>query len=85
MAVVLIFGGGPNHELLGFYYWKNPGPVNEYTVSGASGRLAAFFLEQSLSLFSPLPLHQSSWSSQVARWSLLAGICPSLANDTSGD
>lgn len=51
MAVVLIFGGGPNHELLGFHYWKNPGPANEYTVSGASGRLAAFFGTVTFSIF----------------------------------
>ena len=51
MAVVLIFGGGPNHELLGFHYWKNPGPANEYLVGGASGRLAAFVGTVTFSIF----------------------------------
>ncbi|KOC08921.1 hypothetical protein AFLA70_61g004040 [Aspergillus flavus AF70] len=39
MAVVLVFGGGPNRELLGFHYWKHPAPVNEYLVPGHVGRL----------------------------------------------
>ena len=51
MALVLIFGGGPNHERLGFHYWKHPGPMNQYTVSGASGRLAAFFGTVTFSIF----------------------------------
>ncbi|KAE8413212.1 hypothetical protein BDV36DRAFT_300166 [Aspergillus pseudocaelatus] len=42
MAVVLVFGGGPNRELLGFHYWKHPGPINEYLVTGHAGRLSAF-------------------------------------------
>ena len=51
MALVLIFGGGPNHELLGFHYWKHPGPINQYTVGGASGRVAAFFGTVTFSIF----------------------------------
>lgn len=42
MALVLICGGGPSGEAYGFKYWRNPGPVNEYIVTGASGRLSAF-------------------------------------------
>ncbi|RAQ65591.1 lysine-specific permease [Aspergillus flavus] len=42
MAVVLVFGGGPNRELLSFHYWKHPAPVNEYLVPGHVGRLSAF-------------------------------------------
>lgn len=51
MAIVLIFGGGPNHQLLGFHYWKHPGPVNEYLVSGNSGRLSAFISTICFSMF----------------------------------
>ena len=51
MAVVLIFGGGPTHELLGFHYWKHPGLANEYVVSGGSGRLAAFVGTITFSIF----------------------------------
>uniref|UniRef100_A0A0B7JSB6 Amino acid permease/ SLC12A domain-containing protein n=2 Tax=Bionectria ochroleuca TaxID=29856 RepID=A0A0B7JSB6_BIOOC len=42
MAVVLFFGGGPNHDPLYFRYWGNPGPVNAYLVEGAVGKFAAF-------------------------------------------
>ncbi|KIW59536.1 hypothetical protein PV05_03979 [Exophiala xenobiotica] len=51
MALVLIFGGGPNHQLLGFHYWKHPGAVNEYLVSGSSGRLCAFVGTVTFSVF----------------------------------
>lgn len=51
MAVVLIFGGGPNHQRLGFHYWNHPGPVNEYLVGGASGRLCAFIGTTTFSVF----------------------------------
>ncbi|KAF2144336.1 uncharacterized protein K452DRAFT_223312 [Aplosporella prunicola CBS 121167] len=42
MALVLVLGGGPTHDRLGFRYWIEPGPVNEYLVSGDTGRLSAF-------------------------------------------
>ncbi|KAL2433510.1 Proline-specific permease [Exophiala dermatitidis] len=51
MAVVLIFGGGPNHQRLGFHYWKDPGLVNEYLVTGSSGRLCAFVGTTTFSVF----------------------------------
>ncbi|KAK7417238.1 hypothetical protein QQX98_004672 [Neonectria punicea] len=42
MSVVLFFGGGPSGEPLYFKYWSDPGPINEYLVGGAVGRLCAF-------------------------------------------
>ncbi|KAJ9657790.1 hypothetical protein H2198_004097 [Neophaeococcomyces mojaviensis] len=52
MALVLVCGGGPNQdEPLGFHYWSNPGPVNEYLVGGASGRLCAFIGTATFSVF----------------------------------
>ncbi|KAJ5371411.1 uncharacterized protein N7496_007503 [Penicillium cataractarum] len=51
MAVVLVFGGGPNHELLGFHYWKHPGPVKAYLVAGNAGRLGAFVSVICFSIF----------------------------------
>ncbi|KAL4802499.1 amino acid permease/ SLC12A domain-containing protein [Aspergillus unguis] len=43
MGLVLILGGGPTHQRLGFHYWThNPGPFKEYLVAGASGRLCGF-------------------------------------------
>lgn len=51
MAVVLIFGGGPSHQMLGFHYWKHLGPVNEYLVTGDAGRLCAFVATICYSIF----------------------------------
>lgn len=51
MAVVLILGGGPTHDRLGFRYWTQPGPVNEYIVTGDSGRLVAFISTLTYSYF----------------------------------
>lgn len=51
MAVVLVLGGGPKRDRLGFRYWKDPGPVNEYIVDGASGRLVAFVATTVFSVF----------------------------------
>lgn len=42
LAVVLFFGGGPNHDRLGFRYWKNPGAMREYLVLGNTGRFLGF-------------------------------------------
>lgn len=30
LAVVIILGGGPNHDRLGFRYWKDPGGTLVY-------------------------------------------------------
>jgi amino acid transporter len=39
---VIFFGGVPNsHGVLGFHYWNDPGAVNEYLVSGNTGRFLA--------------------------------------------
>lgn len=40
-AIVLICGGGPNHQVLGFHYWTDPGPIKAYLVPGAGGKVAA--------------------------------------------
>ncbi|KAF9875762.1 amino acid permease [Colletotrichum karsti] len=41
LSIVLFFGGGPNHDRLGFRYWKDPGPVNTYIEEGDAGRFIA--------------------------------------------
>ena len=38
LAFILDLGGGPNHDRLGFRYWKHPGAMNEYIAKGAEGR-----------------------------------------------
>ncbi|KAI1391584.1 AAT family amino acid transporter [Hypoxylon trugodes] len=51
MAVILVAGGGPNHHILGFQYWTNPGPVNEYLVPGAAGQLVAIISATTFSVY----------------------------------
>lgn len=43
MAFIVDLGGGPNHDRLGFRFWKNPGPMNEYASTGATGRFLGLF------------------------------------------
>lgn len=42
-GIVIDLGGGPNHDRLGFRYWKDPGAFNEYLVGGNTGRFLAFW------------------------------------------
>ncbi|KAK5961777.1 dicarboxylic amino acid permease PWA37_001150 [Arxiozyma heterogenica] len=44
LLFIIMLGGGPNHDRLGFRYWKNPGAFKEYsdTISGDTGRFVAF-------------------------------------------
>ncbi|KAI8659067.1 Amino acid permease [Fusarium sp. Ph1] len=41
LSIVLCFGGGPNHELLGFKYWNNPGATRPYIKEGDLGLFLA--------------------------------------------
>lgn len=45
LGVVLFFGGGPNHDRLGFRYWKSPGAFTTYMVHGnvGTGRFLGFW------------------------------------------
>jgi yeast amino acid transporter len=38
LAVVLDLGGGPDHDRLGFRYWKNPGAMKTFVGTGDWGR-----------------------------------------------
>lgn len=43
-ALVLVCGGGPNHEVIGFRYWRDPGPLVQYLgVPGPLGRFLGFW------------------------------------------
>ncbi|EQB53220.1 amino acid permease [Colletotrichum gloeosporioides Cg-14] len=42
LSVVLILGGGPSGQRLGFYYWVDPGATKEYIITGSGGRFTAF-------------------------------------------
>ncbi|KAL4966178.1 putative proline-specific permease [Aspergillus stella-maris] len=41
VSIVLFFGGGPDHDRLGFRYWKTPGAANTYLINGSGGRFLA--------------------------------------------
>lgn len=45
LGIVLFFGGGPNHDRLGFRYWKHPGAFNSYPKPGLrnTGKFLAFW------------------------------------------
>ncbi|EIW86545.1 amino acid permease [Coniophora puteana RWD-64-598 SS2] len=44
LGIVLDLGGGPDHDRLGFRYWKNPGPFAQYLgIAGAEGRFLGFW------------------------------------------
>jgi len=42
VGIVIFFGGAPNHDRLGFRYWKQDA-FKEYIVGGASGRFCGFW------------------------------------------
>ena len=42
LAVILMLGGGPSGDRIGFRTWNDPGAVKEHVVGGAGGRFTAF-------------------------------------------
>ena len=45
--------GGPNHDRIGFRYWKNPGPFAQYyDIAGAKGRFLGFWAVLTQAAFS---------------------------------
>ncbi|KAJ9302703.1 hypothetical protein DTO271G3_77 [Paecilomyces variotii] len=43
LSLVLVLGGGPDHDRKGFRYWNNPGAFNTYIATGAAGRFYALW------------------------------------------
>ncbi|KAJ3527378.1 hypothetical protein NM688_g8134 [Phlebia brevispora] len=44
LGIVLDLGGGPNHDRLGFRYWKHPGPFAQFAdIPGTKGRFLAWW------------------------------------------
>jgi len=44
LGIVLDLGGGPNHDRIGFRYWKNPGPFVQFNeIPGATGRFLGWW------------------------------------------
>ncbi|KAH9839004.1 amino acid permease [Rhodofomes roseus] len=53
LGIVLDLGGGPNHDRIGFRYWKHPGPFNQYHgIQGAKGRFLAWWAVMTQAAFS---------------------------------
>ncbi|PYH94382.1 hypothetical protein BO71DRAFT_379761 [Aspergillus ellipticus CBS 707.79] len=53
LSFILFWGGGPaSHARLGFHYWRDPGAMNTYLVSGPTGRFCAFLHTLCYSVFS---------------------------------
>ena len=38
LGIIVDLGGGPNHDRIGFRYWKNPGPFTDFYGPGAKGQ-----------------------------------------------
>jgi amino acid transporter len=51
LSFILFWGGGPDHDRLGFRYWKNPGAANTYLAGGDKGRFLALLSTLVLSAF----------------------------------
>ncbi|KAH9932565.1 amino acid permease/ SLC12A domain-containing protein [Fomitopsis serialis] len=53
LGIVLDLGGGPNHDRIGFRYWKHPGPFNQlYGIQGSKGRFLAWWAVMTQAAFS---------------------------------
>ncbi|KAL1410422.1 hypothetical protein Q8F55_004433 [Vanrija albida] len=42
-GLIVDLGGGPNHDRIGFRYWKDPGAFNAYVVPGSTGKFLGWF------------------------------------------
>ncbi|KAH8878596.1 amino acid permease [Thozetella sp. PMI_491] len=52
MAIVVAAGGGPDHKVIGFTYWRNPGPFVEYLgFPGSLGHFLGFWTTFSNALY----------------------------------
>ncbi|OBZ70521.1 Dicarboxylic amino acid permease [Grifola frondosa] len=53
LGIVLDLGGGPNHDRIGFRYWKHPGPFAQFNeIEGAKGRFLAWWAVMTQAAFS---------------------------------
>jgi amino acid transporter len=53
LGIVLDLGGGPNHDRLGFRYWKHPGPFVQYNgISGNEGKFLGWWAVMTQAAFS---------------------------------
>ena len=53
LGIILDLGGGPDHDRLGFRFWKEPGPFVQYhDIPGAKGRFLGWWAVMTQAAFS---------------------------------
>jgi amino acid transporter len=53
LGIVIDLGGGPNHDRLGFRYWKHPGPFVQFDgIAGNEGRFLGWWAVMTQAAFS---------------------------------
>lgn len=53
LGIVLDLGGGPNHDRIGFRYWKHPGPFAHYGgIAGSKGQFLGWWAVMTQAAFS---------------------------------
>ncbi|WVF69298.1 hypothetical protein IAT40_004074 [Kwoniella sp. CBS 6097] len=53
LGIIITAGGGPDHEKIGFKYWRDPGPFVQYAgISGTLGRFLGFWAVLTQAAFS---------------------------------
>ena len=53
LGIVLDLGGGPNHDRIGFRYWKDPGPFAQFQdIPGNEGRFLGWWAVMTQAAFS---------------------------------
>ncbi|KAJ3479841.1 hypothetical protein NLI96_g8777 [Meripilus lineatus] len=53
LGIVLDLGGGPNHDRIGFRYWKHPGPFAQFNgISGSKGQFLGWWAVMTQAAFS---------------------------------
>jgi hypothetical protein len=53
LGIILDLGGGPDHDRIGFRFWKEPGPFVQYNgIAGAKGRFLGWWAVMTQAAFS---------------------------------
>lgn len=52
ISIVITSGGGPKGKKIGFKYWDDPGPFEEYLTTGSLGKFAGFWQALSGTVYS---------------------------------
>ncbi|KIM55752.1 hypothetical protein SCLCIDRAFT_1220924, partial [Scleroderma citrinum Foug A] len=65
-GLVVSLGGGPNHDRIGFRYWKDPGPMVSTLEPGARGRFLGMLVAIPLAAYSVAGFEVTTMSSAEA-------------------